>query len=112
MRQKIVEKFDDITHKYFYSKIGNIGPGTIKEAHQIHRGIWRGTVKVWTPYGLYKEMKRLADSFGNEWEENEKHYYIGFFVPFFTMKWTAIWLAVNVGQNSAVRQVAIACAGI
>lgn len=115
---KLAKKLADGVEKTLWKGVwqrvanGEIGPNDKKEAHQIHRGIWRGTVKVWTPLGLYKEMKRLADSFGNDWEKNEKHYYLGFFVPFFTMKYVGILLFLQVGQNSAVRQVARACAGI
>ena len=93
-----------------YRPISNsgIGPNTIKEAHQIHVGVWKGTVKIWSPYGYYKEMKKIAEEHPDDWEEKDKHYQIFLLNVSFFMKWAGILIALRLGASDVV----ISCGGL
>lgn len=99
LKEVIPEKFDSFLHDKFYSKLGKIGPNTMQEAHQLHAGVWLGLVKIWTPYGLYKELTKYDDKTLKEIEAKDLQYRFGFLAGSFTLKMVAIALATQIGVD-------------
>jgi len=97
LKSKFIEKFDGFLHNNMYSKFGKIGPNTMQEAHQIHAGVWLGLVKIWTPYGLYKELTKYDDKTLKEIEAKDLQYRFGFLTGSFALKIGAIALATQLG---------------
>lgn len=72
-----------------------IGPNTPEEAEAIHRGIYDGAVRFWRPDKFVKQLLSFREQGFEEFEDRERHYYIGFMVPFYLLKWGGVGLAVR-----------------
>jgi len=99
MREKVVDFIDETLHKYIWSNFGKIGPNTIQEAHQIHAGVWMGLVKIWTPRGLYKELKKYDDLTLEKVEAKDLQYRFFVLATSFTIKMVGIAIAIQIGLD-------------
>lgn len=98
---RFVDWFDKTAHKYVWSRIGNIGPGSLKEAKAVHRGVYLGFVKIWTPRGLYRLAQNTQGMSLEEYEDAEKQYVHGVALGCYGLKMGAIWLSIQLGFVSA-----------
>jgi hypothetical protein len=66
-----------------------IGPNTIGEATEIHRGVYDGFVEYWRPDHFADNLKGFRDQPFEEFEQNDKHYYLYAFVVSYILKYAA-----------------------
>lgn len=99
MREALIKAVDNFFHDKIWSRFGKIGPNTIQEAHQLHAGVWLGLVKVWTPYGLYRELIKFDDKTLKEIEAKDLQYRFGFLTGSYALKVGAIALAIQIGLD-------------
>jgi len=99
MKDRIIEAVDTFLHEKVWSNFGKIGPNTIQEAHQIHAGVWMGLVKIWTPRGLYKELKKYDDLTLEKVEKKDLQYRFFVLATSYTIKMVGIALALQIGLD-------------
>lgn len=97
------ERFAQFMYDQVWSRFGKIGPGSMKEAHAVHRGFYLGFVKIWTPRGLYRLSRRYQKLEFKEFEDRELQYEGGVAVAFYSLKMGAILVALEIGVDPLSR---------
>ena len=106
------DRLEGFLYKNIWSRFEKIGPNTVQEAHQIHLGVWKGLVRIWTPRGLYREMMCLAEKYPDSWEKKDKHYQIGLLASSFSLKWVGVYFWIELMGNSVFRSALQVCGGL
>jgi hypothetical protein len=68
----------------------NIGPNTEQEVEEIHKGVFDGLVQYWRPDKFVRNLKSFRDEPFEEFEDNDKHYYVYTFVVSYLIKYVAL----------------------
>jgi len=95
--QRIGSAIDTVLFEVLWSNFGKIGPGSMKEAHALHRGAYLGLVKIWNPYTLAKELQKYEKMDLEEFEDREKHYETTALTVLYTVKILGVSYAVQNG---------------
>lgn len=74
----------------------SIGPSTNEEAREIHKGIYDGFVKVWNPKKFADRVWSFKEQPFEEFQANEKHYYLPVFAACFALKYLALTVSLSV----------------
>jgi hypothetical protein len=75
--------------------VKSIGPNTREEVEEIHRGVYDGFVRFWRPDSFAKRLKEFRDRPFEEFESNNKHYYVPVMVASYTSKYIALFVALK-----------------
>lgn len=98
-RDRLIEGFHRFVHRNIWSRFGRIGPNTLDEAKAVHRGLYLGFVKIWTPRGLYRLSRKYQKLGFEEFEDRQLQYEAGVALGAYSFKMGTILVALEIGRD-------------